>query len=601
MSMPTNVDVSREHRIVGPPGTGKTTALTAEINNLTKNKKVKPADILVVSFTRAAAAEIASRGTDVPRENVSTLHAAGRRAIGGNFDIAESHVPDWNASEYGKTLPLSYITNGDEDDGVSEAPAGFGGRNQGDDLYQRVMLMRARMVSPSIWPLDMRVFHKRWEDWKKANNLIDYADMISIPLRDQLPPPGKPRYGIFDEFQDFTAAESSLARFWGAQMEQTVIAGDPDQTLYNFKGASAEYFDNPPVPDEQVRVLGQSYRVPANVQQVAQAWIRRIQNRIERPYRPRPEQGEVRFMHLEDGAKLCQGTTEAAARAHTFLMPEVYVEDAIDRYLSNGKRVMFLASCGYMLEPLIDVLRSKGIPFHNPYRKAKQAWNPLGAPTRGVGATERLLAFLRMSEDVWGVADSHVWTLEEFWHWAEVLKTTGVFTHNTKTQRVIKELYQQTRDFDPERLSQELDVPGLLDWLTEDALARAMEQNLGWFEKNLLGSKSDSFAYPIKVARQYGGAALRSAPQVIVSTIHSVKGGEADAVYLFPDISQLAAREWAPERNKGDHLVRLFYVAMTRAKESLIFCKPSPAPLVKGKKQVTHVPLDSLHAVTVAN
>lgn len=584
MSAPKDVDVRNEHRIVGPPGTGKTTTLTATINDLTKNQGVRSADILVVSFTRAAAAEIASRGTDIPRENISTLHAAGRRAIGGNFDVAESHVRDWNESTFGKRFPLSYVSTGDEDGGLSDAKS-FG---TGDDIYNRVNLLRARMLSEALWPNDLKIFAKAWREWKRANNLIDYADMIEIPLRDQLPPPGKPRYGIFDEFQDFTAAESALARFWGAQMQRTVIAGDPDQTIFQFKGASSKHFDEPAVPEEQIRVLEQSYRVPAQVQRVAEAWIGRVQKRIPRTYRPRPEQGEVRFIHYENGGKLLEGDAVHGDWAHTWRHPGAYLNDALDRYVSKGKRVMFLATCGFMLEPMIDWLRDEGIPFFNPYRKAKSAWNPLGTPPTGIGATERLLSFLRMSTDVWGEADTHVWTLEEYWRWIDTLKMRGVLTHMGKTHTEIKEMYESARDLDPDRLSQQLDVvEHLMRWMPESALDRAMEQDLDWFESNLESGRQDGFRYPLAVARKHGGAALRSEPQIIVSTIHSVKGGWSDAVYVFPDLSNIGGKEWDNKLTR-DSLIRLFYVGMTRAKESLIVCKPSP---------MKHVPLDSLFSV----
>jgi superfamily I DNA/RNA helicase len=62
---------------------------------------------------------------------------------------------------------------------------------------------------------------------------------------------------------------------------------------------------------------------------------------------------------------------------------------------------------------------------------------------------------------------------------------------------------------------------------------------------------------------------LLERPQVIVGTIHSVKGGEADVVILFPDLSQAgdaAYQRYGPPR---DAVIRTFYVGMTRAREAL--------------------------------
>ena len=64
-----------------------------------------------------------------------------------------------------------------------------------------------------------------------------------------------------------------------------------------------------------------------------------------------------------------------------------------------------------------------------------------------------------------------------------------------------------------------------------------------------------------------------SQPKVIVGTIHSVKGGEADVVFLFPDLSPGAARMYETQDGR-DSATRLFYVGATRARETLVICSP---------------------------
>ena len=56
---------------------------------------------------------------------------------------------------------------------------------------------------------------------------------------------------------------------------------------------------------------------------------------------------------------------------------------------------------------------------------------------------------------------------------------------------------------------------------------------------------------------------------------NSVKGGEADCCYLFPDVSRAGMREYLTAGEPRDSVYRLMYVGMTRAKESLILCAPS--------------------------
>jgi superfamily I DNA/RNA helicase len=61
---------------------------------------------------------------------------------------------------------------------------------------------------------------------------------------------------------------------------------------------------------------------------------------------------------------------------------------------------------------------------------------------------------------------------------------------------------------------------------------------------------------------------------VIVGTIHSVKGGQADVVYLFPDLSPAGDGQYRRGGSQRDSVIRQFYVGATRARETLCLCSP---------------------------
>ncbi len=63
-------------------------------------------------------------------------------------------------------------------------------------------------------------------------------------------------------------------------------------------------------------------------------------------------------------------------------------------------------------------------------------------------------------------------------------------------------------------------------------------------------------------------------PQVMIGTIHSVKGGQADVVYLFPDLSQAGDAQYNRGGASRDSVIRQFYVGATRAREKLYLCQP---------------------------
>jgi superfamily I DNA/RNA helicase len=83
--------------------------------------------------------------------------------------------------------------------------------------------------------------------------------------------------------------------------------------------------------------------------------------------------------------------------------------------------------------------------------------------------------------------------------------------------------------------------------------------------------------YPMQVYARGGREALDKDPRIVVGTIHSVKGGEADVVYLFPDLSIAGGREWGVVGRGRESVRRLFYVGATRARETLVLCGASSA------------------------
>jgi superfamily I DNA/RNA helicase len=67
---------------------------------------------------------------------------------------------------------------------------------------------------------------------------------------------------------------------------------------------------------------------------------------------------------------------------------------------------------------------------------------------------------------------------------------------------------------------------------------------------------------------------------VVVGTIHSVKGGEADAVFLVPDLSTAGDAAYSRNGATRDAVIRLFYVGLTRARETVYICSPESARTV---------------------
>ena len=285
----------------------------------------------------------------------------------------------------------------------------------GDELLERLSRYRGLMLPRQGWPETLLDFEKKWTQYKQENGLLDFTDLIETCLRNVAVAPTAPAVIFADEAQDLNRMQLSLVRKWGERANYFIVAGDDDQTIFSFTGATPEAFLDPDIPADHKIILKQSYRVPRAVHRFAEVMIRRVTRRQPKEYLPRPEDGVLdRF--ARDGYK----------RPETAIIPDAM------KHIEQGKTVMFLASCSYMLRPLIQVLRKQGIPFHNPYRKSNGFWNPLRAGKRGFDRRPHPLA-ARGPSGLWRRAPSRG-SMGDLAQWAEWLQAKGILRHGIKSQ-----------------------------------------------------------------------------------------------------------------------------------------------------------------------
>ena len=104
----------------------------------------------------------------------------------------------------------------------------------------------------------------------------------------------------------------------------------------------------------------------------------------------------------------------------------------------------------------------------------------------------------------------------------------------------------------------------------DEAHLCAANASTEWLQKQMPAEKLKSWQYTFDVLKKMAD----ESPRCVVGTIHSVKGGEAEVVYLFPDLSPQAVRN-LHSPGGGDDIVRQFYVGLTRARQELVICGPS--------------------------
>ena len=507
--------VAKEFRVFGGPGCGKTTYLGRQVAEAVR--KYGPDGVAVCSFSNAAAAEIVQKEIPVPRTRVGTLHSFCRRAMGGQEQIAETvpELDEWN-KEQGKRAGWMIPRHLDEEGGV--APAGD------SKNWNRLGILRNQLVPMDDWPTEIQALYRDWTAWKEERDLVDFTDLIEVVHREGIGPPFPVAVLFADEAQDYTALEVSVVRAWGEAAEYFILAGDDQQALYGFRGATPDVMLSPPLPPERVKILDHSHRLPRAVLDYATAWGDTMSRFQKKEIQPVAEGGGV--YRLDENLDA--------------IVPEVKAE------IAAGNEVMILAACSYMLRPVTSALRKAGVLYHNPYRPTAGAWNPLR------GGVERVRKFL---------IPRHRLRWRDVPAWFEHLDG-GYYPRGAKTR--VKETAKSDGD--------ELVTPADFEMIAGIPLPPPDPEWL--FERLLRKPKTTAlFAFAKTVIQRYGRDALDGDPRVVVGTYHSVKGGQTDVVFMSPGLSHRGAREW---KKDPDPTRRMIYVGLTRARRKVVLTLAEP-------------------------
>jgi DNA helicase-2/ATP-dependent DNA helicase PcrA len=595
-----------EFHLLGPPGTGKTTALTQKwIPRAIA--RYGPKAVAVCSLTRTAAAELASRQVvALPRERVGTLHSFARRALAdvlGKPELAQiaENVERWNEEIAGgrPELRLSGSSNGALDAPKASAggSSGFTPEDRrraarasqraaptGDEIMADIEVLRHRMVPVDDWPSGLLPLWQAWQAWKHEEQLFDFTDLISVALENGTAPPlldGVAVEALFvDEAQDFSALEMALVRSWQEHVHVCVLSGDPNQSIFGFRGAEAHAFhDAASFSAKRTYVLGQSYRLPKNVQAKAEAWLTTASSSTPLSYKPRES---------DDAGAVERVPDTMVARHAGSLASQVASElKRLEPMEGDHNRVMVLASAAYILKPILAELRRRRILYCNPFQADRGDWNPLKTSQRHIVTLFVGPCPYLTGEDGPGGREPRLWSWSELKQWTDVLQAKGLLMHGAKANIIAREAKKRGRVImdhgDLERVF--VDAASIrADILPMIRDPKRVAETLNWLRDQMTASHARRLSFVLDVAR-HDIRQIMAPPRVVIGTIHSVKGGTAGTVFLSPDISRKHEEERRRSPEGFDGIIRLFSVGMTRASSKLVLLSPTR----RGQRLTPHV------------
>ena len=560
-------------RLFGGPGSGKTTALLDRVDEMLDDG-VDVRDILVVSYTRAAAAEIrerlAKRLDRSPKSlkgNVSTMHAKAYELLDlSRGDVVGEDEKKEFCSEYGIEFEGEYDSNRRRSSRSTTignkilATSEWLQRTRRDvaDWYdvpfqwdvEEVRLppeedpnsQTGNKYTPT-WPsdddrIDVPEVIRAWRSYKGEHGVVGFADMLERVTQRSLVP--NVDHLVIDEFQDITTLQHDAYEEWRPHMESVLIAGDDDQVVYAWQGADPALLLEAD-PDDDV-ILPNSYRLPSNVLNVVNREIRHIDERQEKDLNPRKEGGTVEGIRSPSMFDLTRN-----------------VRDTIEG--TEDETVMVLFRARYQLFQFMEEFTSMGIPYTS--LTDIRMW------------TDRLEGYVRAVEKK--TEEDHMTGLEAR-RLAEMLADSAFGTKERDDLfDALDELKEQNNarleDFEvsPEFIEEYAPfTPGVAG--ASDMLTRTSN-----FQERSVDAYFDG---------PYQGM---DADRVRVGTIHSAKGREADHVFVCTDLTEKVVEQMAAsadpddipegvEFQKGtdpvplltDNERRVFYVGMSRARERLV-------------------------------
>lgn len=579
--------------VLAGPGSGKTLTIVNRVKYLIEKQKVRPEEILVVTFTRFAAAEMKSRlclvmgKRDLP-VTVGTFHGIYYGILKWAYRMNQENI----LSETEKYQILRGVINKermeifDEEDFIQDIVAEIG-------KVKNNRIPLEEFVSEKCSADAFRNIYRNYEQHRKELKKIDFDDMLVLCYELFRSRPDvlaqwqkKFRYVLIDEFQDINRIQYDVIRMLAQPENNLFVVGDDDQAIYGFRGADSELMlgFGKDFPDAKQILLGMNYRSTANIVQNS---LKLIENNVER-YSKKLE------ANREGGSCLhIQEVKDPVEEAE-------YVLEEIQKCKENGikeEEIAILFRVHTDARAVVEAMVERKIPFQmkehlpNIYehfiakdimayfrlatgkRRRQDFLQVMNRPKRYLGR-DSVSGSQVSFEDMRKFYCDKDWMIDRIDQFEWDVKMLMKMAPYAAIQYIRKRIGYD--DFLKEyAFTHQINRSDLNEVLAEiEEAAKAFSSVEEWF------AHVEEYTETLKVKEKERN---RPRPGVRLMTIHASKGLEFKQVFLIAANEGRIPYQKAKTDKEIEEERRLFYVAMTRAKDFLKICYVK----IKNGKEVT--------------
>ena len=574
------------------PGTGKTKTLVSRLRYLLEYRKVRPAEIKAVTFTNQAAGEMRER-----IEKETGKKQAGRAMQIGTFHGICLNFLKEQGEEFalmGEAWQRIMAEEVISHTGVNAKPGKFleqvSRRKSGmEEVLAEDFLsddISDKWISDDpAWQQAFRIYEER----KNELRLLDFDDLLlrtaerieSGQVTDGWEKSF--RYLLVDEFQDINPAQLKLVKLWSQAGRELFVIGDPDQSIYGFRGADSACFERlgKEYNDLEIVSLKENYRSTPQILKAASAVIGAAEaagNEEREMLHPNcPEGAPVRIIRAgspmgeaifiaKEINRMAGGMGMIEAHQTAWEHPEKKVRsfDEIAVLCRTHHQAELVEKClrtesiPYVIAGREDYLNEESVQnsicFFHLVEQTEKSGNLPGVPHEESENAQQGEA-ADMAGDISGmeVCAKYFWKLEWSDMAEEVVRNALIkyrpLYQKKKPQKFLEQWMEEVKLTDD---------PAMQKLLQASVLYKTMTEFLYALE---LGVESD--------LKRCGGKKYTS-DAVTVMTLHGSKGLEFPVSFIYGVEKGSIPLESEKHSSDKEEERRLFYVGMTRAKEELI-------------------------------